>query len=402
MDENKKRMQPYFITLIYAFYYIAYTSLFSFLTMYLTSYGYEGAILGFIYSATSFIFFVAQPLLGYIADSLIPIKKLVIVAMIISVPAGFLLPLSVRILPLMIFSVLFLALLDQSLMSLIDSWTYMAKAGNDYIIYSRARGMGSLTSAIIAVIVGFSMTSFGPDIIIIYHGIAMAIAVIFAVLFMNVPCRNKATTAQTEKTMSLKQAFFTLSKNKKYMYLLIGLLLICIGYRAIITYLPVMIKTLGGNSSHQGLAVTMLTIAIYPIMFIYPKLIKRFNIAKMLIAGVITVVIRTFTMAIVRDLNVLIYMQLLEAIAFGLFNPSIIEYVSRITPLQIRSSAITISAATQIAISGIIGNLIASWFLAYSNLYLMYGVFTVLGVLGFGCILLSIRTKSEMAEKKEP
>lgn len=396
MDDSKKRLQPIYITVIYGLFYTAYTSFMSFLVMYLTGYGYENSLVSLIYSALALISLFAQPFLGYLADSVFPMKKIAITIMVVSIPVTLMLPMAVRIFPLMLIFVLLSAFLNQSLMSLIDSWTYMAKADNEYIIYSRARGMGSLTSAIIAFIVGQAVVAYGLDVIVLFNGVFMALTIIFAFLFTDVPCRNKKREQCDEqaavKSLSITQAIGVLRKNKKYLYFIGGILLLCIGYRAVVTYLPMMIKSFGGNSSHQGLAVTMLTIAIYPVMFIYPRLIRRFDVNKMLIAGVVCVVLRIFSMAIVPSLNAVIYFQLFEAVAFGLYNPSIIEYVSRITPLQIRSSAITISAAVQVAVSGIIGNLIASLFLQFSNLFVMFGVFTVLGVIGLVLIILSIRT----------
>lgn len=399
--EARKKRQMLVITGAYGFYYMGYTSAFSFMMVFLTSSGYKDAQTGIIYSLMALMSLITQPILGFLSDSKIPIKKLVLCLLAAAIPFGFVLPVAARSYALVTASVLILAFFDQSLMVLMDSWTYMAREQNDKIVYSVARGMGSFTSAITGLIMGRAIAGFGAASIFWFHAGFMAVALIIALCFDSVPCKNKTSSESGVQGYSLPQAFGVLCRNKKYMLMLGGLLLLNIGNRAVVTYLPMMIRNFGGGAAEQGLSITMLTIGIFPVMLVYPYLARRFRVEKLLSVACVLVVCRVLSMAVVNDLHVVVYMQLLEALAFGLYNPSLIEYTSQIAPAQLRSSAITISSAVQVAVCGIVGNMLASAFMQFWSLKAMYTVYTAMAVLGLVLMAASIKTPHNTAKKQE-
>ncbi len=380
----------YIIIAIYGFYYMAYTSTFSFLVTYLSQFNFSDSQIALIFTGMSIVTLISKPLLGYLADSKIPIKRIVTILMICSIPCAFLIPLSGRSYFMIYLSVLSLAFFDQSLLTLIDSWTYISSSINQNIIYSVARGMGSFTSSLTGLVTGRAMEALGGEIIFVFHTIFMSIALIAAIFFINVPI--SADTAKSKK-ISLIKAFTLLFTNKKYMIMVLGFLLLNIGNRANVTYLPVMIEQLGGTASHQGTAIFMLTVGIYPVMLIYPKLLRRFDVSKLLLVGCALIILRIVSMIVVSDLNILIYVQLLEAFAFGFFNPAAIEYASKITPQALRSSAIALSATIQVAFCGIVGNIIASYLLSVSTLKTMYTIYVAVAIIGLLVVFSSIKTK---------
>lgn len=400
--ENRKPM--FVITATYGLFYIAFTSAFSFMATFLTGQGYSSSQVAQLFMLQSAISLFAGPALGYLADSIIPIKRIVLTLIACAIPAALLVPHAVGSWPVAVASVLLLSFFGQSLMSMIDSWTYMVRAHNPGIIYSVARGMGSFTSALTGFFVGRLMVQYGNAIIFSVQAAFLALAFGAALMFTSVPCpnRKKAEGEAGEGRISLLGAAKILSSNRKYTLLLLGLFFLGIGNRAVVSYLPVMIRDFGGTASDQGLSVFMLTIAIYPFMLIYPKILRRFGIHKILVAGVFFTFLRILTTALVNSLPVLIYMQLLEGIAFGLFNPSVIEYIAQIAPVKLRSSAIALAMAVQMAICGILGNLFASFFLQVSTLKMMYTIHTGLAVVGVAFVVLSARRKLPAAGTESP
>lgn len=394
---NKQRQQgrggPWAIGAAYGFYYMAYTASFSFMAVFLKSRSITDAQVGVIYSLMAAVSLVAQPLLGYLADSKIPVKWIVLALMGGAIPVGFLVPLAASSFPLAAAAVLALAFFDQSLVTLLDSWTTQAAEKNARIVYSVARGIGAFTCAVAGFLVGRAISAWGEGTIFWLHAAFMAPALVAASLFASVPCKNRAGQRRGEGHYTFWQAGKALLKNRAFALLLGGLLLLNIGNRAVVTYLPMLIGQFGGTAGDQGMAVTMMSVGVFPFMLLYPKLEKRFSNKKVLFFACVLVVGRSLSFALANSLQVAIYMQLLEAAALGLYNPALIRYTASVTPQRLRSSAIALSAAVQVAVCGIVGNALASLFLAYASLRIMFIVYTALAAAGLCLVGFSLRQK---------
>ncbi|MBU5418665.1 MFS transporter [Acetanaerobacterium sp. MSJ-12] len=394
---NKQRQQgrggPWAIGAAYGFYYMAYTASFSFMAVFLKSRSITDAQVGVVYSLMAAVSLVAQPLLGYLADSKIPVKWIVLALMGGAIPVGFLVPLAASSFPLAAAAVLALAFFDQSLVTLLDSWTTQAAEKNARIVYSVARGIGAFTCAVAGFLVGRAISAWGEGTIFWLHAAFMAPALVAASLFASVPCKNRAGQRRGEGHYTFWQAGKALLKNRAFALLLGGLLLLNIGNRAVVTYLPMLIGQFGGTAGDQGMAVTMMSVGVFPFMLLYPKLEKRFSNKKVLFFACVLVVGRSLSFALANSLQVAIYMQLLEAAALGLYNPALIRYTASVTPQRLRSSAIALSAAVQVAVCGIVGNALASLFLAYASLRIMFIVYTALAAAGLCLVGFSLRQK---------
>lgn len=394
---NKQRQRgrggPWAIGAAYGFYYMAYTASFSFMAVFLKSRSITDAQVGVIYSLMAAVSLVAQPLLGYLADSKVPIKWIVLALMGGAIPVGFLVPPATSSFPLAAAAVLALAFFDQSLVTLLDSWTTQAAEKNARIVYSVARGIGAFTCAVAGFLVGRAISAWGEGTIFWLHAAFMAPALVAACLFASVPCKNRAGQRQGEGHYTFWQAGKALLKNRAFALLLGGLLLLNIGNRAVVTYLPMLIGQFGGTAGDQGMAVTMMSVGVFPFMLLYPKLEKRFSNKKVLFFACVLVVGRSLSFALANSLQVAIYMQLLEAAALGLYNPALIRYTASVTPQRLRSSAIALSAAVQVAVCGIVGNALASLFLAYASLRIMFVVYTALAAAGLCLVGSSLRQK---------
>lgn len=394
MDLIKQKRNYLYISLAYLFYYAAYTSYFSFLTVYLKGHGYSTSKVGLVFTCISLINLISQPLLGFLADTVLPIKRIVAVGMLITIPGAFLLVPTIGVFPLALASILLVAFFDYSMIGLLDTWTNLAKAQNPRINYSVARGMGSFSSAIAALIIGSALERYGNDSMFLFHAGFMVVAMVFVLLFMEVPCANKKKDGQ--KGASMAQALLALWHNKKYREYLIAVFLVNMGWRAIVTYLPVIIMDFGGTSQHQGVAMAVMTIGIAPFMFIYPRLLRRFGIEKMIQAGYVLTILRILSISLVGNLWMMIVFQCFEAVSFGIFQPSMIEYVSVITPPQNRALAVTVTSAVQLALCGTVGNYFAGVFLEYFNFRWMFLIFGLVALGGFTLMRRSINAPNEM------
>ena len=395
MIKTRQNRQYLFICLVYLFYYASYTSYFSFLTVYLKGNGYATSEVGLVMTCISLINLVSQPLLGQLGDTRFSIKKIVTVGMLITIPGAFLLGPVVGAFPLALASILLIAFFDYSMIGLLDTWTNLAKEKNSRINYSVARGMGSLSSAVAALFIGDLLDRVGNDKIFAFHAVFMLAALVFVLCFDEVPCAGRRAAGGRGESMG--RALRALFSNKKYSYYIVAVFLVNMGWRAIITYLPVILLDFGGSSQHQGIAMAMCTIGIAPCMFLYPRLLRRFGIERMIQAGYLLTVLRILSICLVRSLWMMVFIQLFESISFGIFQPSMIEYVSGIIPPKNRALAVTVGAAVQMALCGTVGNYFAGIFLEHFSFRWMFLIFGAVALGGFVLMRKSVKTENVCA-----
>lgn len=396
MDSKKQKRQYLTIGLVYLFYYAAYTSFFSFLAVFLTEYGYSTGKIGIVFTCTSLINLVSQPILGYISDTKIPIKKIVLTSMIITIPGAFLLGPATGIFPLAIGSILLVAFFEYALIGLLDTWTNLAKQNNKYINYSVARGMGSLSSAVAALFIGGALSRFGMKSMFWFHAGFMLLALVFALQFENIKGwegqdKNRDGHLGDGNKSSMLHALVLLWENGAYRYFLIAVFLINMGWRIIVTYLPTILIGFGGNSEHQGIAMAVMMIGIAPVMFLYPKFLRKMGIQRMLLIGAMLTILRIFSICLAVNLWSMIWIQVGEAISFGIFQPSTIEYINVITPIHQRALAVSVATAVQMALCGTVGNYFAGLMLESVNFHVTYFIFGMIAAVGFILLLISTR-----------
>ncbi len=389
MDLKTQKRQYFYICMVYLFYYAGYTAYFSFLTVFLKGEGYGTSDIGLVMTCISLANLVSQPLLGQLGDTRFSIKRIVAVGMCVTIPGAFLLGASAGVFLLALGSILLVAFFDYSMIGLLDTWTNLSKEENPRINYSVARGMGSFSSAVAALLIGDALARFGNDKIFLFHGVFMAAAFVFVLLFREVPCAGKARSGERRESMG--EALRSLFRNRKYRCYIIAIFMVNMGWRSIITYLPVILLDFGGNSSHQGIAMAVCTIGIAPVMFVYPRLLKRFGIERMIQAGYLLTIVRVFSICLVQNLWMMVWFQAFEAVSFGILQPSMIEYVTKATPAKNRALAVTVAAAVQMALCGTVGNYLAGIFLEYFNFHLLFFAFGCIGTAGFLVLRRSVK-----------
>ena len=99
-------------------------------------------------------------------------------------------------------------------------------------------------------------------------------------------------------------------------------LLVFLGWRALLTYLPSMVVELGGGSRQQGFLMAEMSLCSMAAMGLYPRLRRRLGVRAFLLAGAAFMAVRVLCMAFVRTLPALAAVQLLEAVSYGFFQPA--------------------------------------------------------------------------------
>lgn len=322
----------------YGLFYLGYMALFPFEAIYLTSLGYGTEAVALLSTCTSVGNFLVQFLVGRISGTKITTRKLILLLLALAVPLGFTVVRFHGNLALVIFTVLPVTLADFSLIGQLDSYTLSTPE----VHYSSMRTLGSLTGAAATMFLGRFYTRWGIDKMFLIHGACLALC------FLSV-------LRLPEEPVSPKSKQQSRGSVKTFLPLLLGGGLLFLPWRVILVYLPVALLSLGGDASHQGVAMSIMSFSIMPVLMAYPWLRKRCSCRCLLTLGGLAMIARLGWMANSTAPWMLTAAQLLEALSYGLTQPAIMELLGRAAP-ELRARAVSIWTGIQMALCTVIAN----------------------------------------------
>lgn len=159
------------------FFWSGYCTLFAFLVLYLKTKNYDEVQIGFIMSAISVASIVGQPFWGHHSDRRNEIRNILVVCFLISGVAAFLIPAFYRSFMIIIIICLIVSFTENSMPTIIDSWTLNTAVEKPWIDYGLTRGMGSLGYSLTAVIFGIMLDKFGYQLMFYTHFVFILITV---------------------------------------------------------------------------------------------------------------------------------------------------------------------------------------------------------------------------------
>ena len=180
-------------------------------------------------------------------------------------------------------SVILIMLLYVSMMSLIVSTVpFLSMIAMNYIQdgkeinFGLARGMGSISYAVSAVLLGQFIEFFNPTILAYVFVIS---AILDLVILYSLPNTN-------------------------------------------------VVKNLGGNTSLYGVAIFFMAASEMPVMAITPRLIRRYDSITLIMVAAFFYIIRNFTICLAPSLPVLFIGMMMQSLSYGLLTAVITYYVT--------------------------------------------------------------------------
>ncbi len=379
---------------MYMLYFAGYMAFFSFYALYLTQYGFSRQALGVISSGTAAANLAALILSGLLADHVLSPKKIVLAGSLISALWGLLLLRATGSLGAALLAVVPVSFFDFALMGMLDAWTSLAARRNSRVQYSVARGLGGLAGAAASLVLGHLLPLAGTGRLVWFH-------LGFYLLLFLAACRARGTALQGRVQPGGKLRGTRLWSGR-YLLFLTAALLVFLGWRALLTYLPSMVVELGGGSRQQGFLMAEMSLCSMAAMGLYPRLRRRLGVRAFLLAGAAFMAVRVLCMAFVRTLPALAAVQLFEAVSYGFFQPAALEYVSAVTPPEGRATALGIYTAAQMPAGTILANAIAVPALGAGSLRAVFLLFSALALAGLARLLfLLFRAGPYAAAQKE-
>lgn len=244
-----------------------------------------------------------------------------------------------------------------------DSYAIAAanKAGSSY---GSIRMMMSIGAAVGAYAGGQYIERFSVSTIWLPFLILSMVAVVFA---MTLP---KQAEENHMMSQSFSQGVKQLLSNRIFLAFLGGCL-VNQTMAAFGTYFVVAFQSVGGSASYAGIALFIASFTNVPSMLYASKVIRRLGRERTLLIGALIYVLRWGIQVAFPYPSVMVGVQVLHGLSFGLFYIAAVEYVSQITSSEIQATGQSVFNIVFSGFAGILGNLLNGVLLSQGGVGLM-------------------------------
>lgn len=311
--------------LLHIFYWAASCALMGYVAVFLQYKGFTNTEIGIVTGGGCFAVMFLSPFISQtVVSKGLSTRKLMTLFFLLSTCTFLLISfINVPALIIMILYILQWCLIVSSVPFLSMLCMDYIQAGED-LNFGLSRGLGSVSYAISAVVLGMLVKGINPNILVIFFGVS---AIIDLVLLYSLPVEKKK---YIEKKEEEKQGniLTIITKYKIFFFLLLGFTFMFAASTTLSTYLINIVKRLGGDTSLYGVGIFLMASSEMPVMAIAPRLIKRYNSILLIMVAAVFYILRNFLICLAPALPVLFLGMLMQGFSYGLFTAVITYYVT--------------------------------------------------------------------------
>ncbi len=371
--------------LAYIFSFSATSCYFGFMVSFLYSYGYSPLEVNLLNTLLCVCSLVFQPLVAFIIDSYIPVKKYCLLSLSLSLFVVFLLSFTVSShnILLVFLSVTLMSFTFSPVTYSMDSWLVELKNRNPVMAYRRIRTSGSLGFSLTALIMG--------NIVVKLSSFHVLVNVAFVLILLNmliisfippVPLSGKPNI-KNEKT-TLKALFRIVSHNKFFTIFLLSNIFCFISIRPLLINFAYKMFEFGGNSQHIGASAAICAFVEIPLVFLAVYLNKKFKLSYLYLSALFIIIIRCVLLFSAQNMPTVIFSQVLQTVANAIIFSLPIEFINRALPQDMRATAGTAYTILTQGLASIIATILGGFimqYLGFNTLTLISLTLTVISIL---------------------
>lgn len=347
-NTNKASLNARFAAL-QAVYYAGFSAAVGFCVPILQGFGWTELEIGFGITFMAVSCTIASPLWGALCDRARCMRLLIALAFSASAVILAVVPAFGHNKWLLTAALMLIGTSIQACLGLVDSLAQKLIRDGYELHYSKTRSLGSVSYAVFSVLVGFCMARFGlyvPPVTI-----ALLIPVLVLIL-RSLPEPETAAKAERKNPVSLL-------KNRGYVLLTAACFLAMLSYCSVLTYLPVAISALGGDTGHIGVAFFMMAIVEMASMVLYSRARKRFSYRQLIAVSLFGIALRSLLVGLSPSIPLLYLAMTSQMLGYGLYVPATVEAVSSLVARSELSTAQLILGAATMSLGQIVANPIA-------------------------------------------
>ncbi len=316
------------------FYFTLFATMFAFASVFLLEKGFDNTTIGLTLSLMSIATIALQTgIADYLDKNKESTLQDTISFILLLIILGSLALFYLNNTMLILLVVVLIFSLTQSTMPLLNSMAFLYTDFGIRINYGFARGMGSLSYALITVILGFVLEWTGASYLPFFY-LLFALLSLISVRSFELPADYRLEQEATRDYSEPRKEWLESDKNmlefaKSYQRLfvmMLGVVALFFGHVFINNFFIQVITPIGGTSRTMGIAIFIGTILELPAMLNFDRLAKRIPVHQLLkIAAVFFFAKHLFTY-LAPNLWVIYFAQALQIGAFSIAYPALVEY----------------------------------------------------------------------------
>ncbi len=393
---------------LHGFYWMLYCLSTAFITVFLLDQGLSAASIGVIVALSNIIAAAGQLAVGNVTDKcekvtwrnailVIGVLQLVCLLLLILCSGSFLINVGVYLL---------FTILVYFQMPLVNSAVFTYEACGIAVDFGSARGMGSISYAIISYVAGQLIAAIGTKAII-YLSLAVLAGLLAVTFFMpSGEKRSKAETCEEDsQSSSLPESqspsqssvhksgiIYFASKYPAFMMTLVGCVLLMAFHNIVHTYMIQMIEPLGGDSASMGTAFSIEALVELPVMFGFYKLIQRFSPGTLIAFAGFAFILKAAAYMIAGSVTAIYLAQSLQMLSYAVFISASVYYANEKMEESDRVTGQSYMTAS-ISIGAVLGNLTGGFVLDTAGVNALLYFSLALTVAGAAITGLGVRKK---------
>lgn len=367
---DKLQMKYNFLHILY---WVTSCTIYGYVAVFLQYKGLSNTEIGIVTGGGAVVSIFMSPFISGLVSQIkgLTLKKLMLILYCIMFGVFIcltLIPLPTFMIMVLYVSLIFIVVSNVPLLSTI-CMDYL-KSGQ-YINFGLSRGLGSVSYAVSAVVIGQLIEFLNPNVIgfvFIIFGILLMI-VLFSMPEAKIKMKND--NKKTNLILFVKDYHI-------FIFILLGFGFAFAASTALSTYLINIVKNLGGSTSLYGVAIFAMAASEMPIMGITHSLLKKFKSETLLLVAIVCYILRNFTICLAPHLVILIIGMMFQGVSYGLFTAVITYYVNDYIKEEDQMMGQTMIGIMTTGIGSTIGNVFGG---------ILQDTFGLTSMLIFACIL---------------
>lgn len=368
------------------------TIIISFLPLYLKYKGLTGTEIGWVLAVGPFASIISQPFWGYLSDKYKTVKRMLIISVIGMLLASIIFFQMNHLVAILLFGAIFY-FFSSPVGALSDSLA-QRRANDLGISFGTIRMWGSVGFAFSSLIVGEILAKLGVQYMVWPYVIIGTVLLLISFTIQDV----KADSSPVQLNDIKK-----LMTNKSFIFFLIFMMFISIGHRANDSFMGIYITELGGNEGLVGLAWFIGVISEAFVFAFAGFWFRKFHPISFIVFATVLYSLRWFIYGTATSPMLIISLQALHGLTFGIFYLAAFDYVTRIIPKLLQSTGHLIFYSVLFGVSGIIGSMGGGFLMEHfsgQSLYITMGFLALIGAVCFSGFHFGIHRKREKSIEK--
>ena len=339
---TKRKFQA---SLIIFFFYFSAGALFPIFNLLFQEKNFNLGLISLLLSTPNLFILIAGPLWAFIADLFNIQKRIIALAMFLTVPFIIILNYTKSFPSTMIAFSLF-AFNFSPLLTMTDN-TVLNILENNQNQFGKIRVWGSISYGMSAWIVGLLAKSFGINIA--YWISTISLLITFFISW-------KLPSTQTKRSTHFRKDLLCLLKDRNWSLFLVGVFLSGYSQSIINGYFAAFLKNIGVNSSNIGFAFIISAISEIPIMLLSPLILRKLSFRSLFSISLFALFLRNLLLITSKNYQMIMFTQIFHGLTSSLFWICSIIYVRSIVKDGLLTSSLAILGAIYYGFAGLVGS----------------------------------------------